>query len=225
MMAWWPCWIAGLGLAGCAPDTRSFDCAAIAAAYAGCPAHVGIRLQTDACAFIHDRQGIAPLTDTIDRAAAICERAGSDCDLLFVCLSDPDGLSALTAAAHVTGTATISGVLFTFDAMPAWAWIGTSGKGAPGDFGVLFEDEGNPWFFKLEDFAARAKTKPFVVDGLRPVKLENAADNVEIASGTVEVIAFALGGAFDVTVAASNTAGDVLDLHFQGSFARGDNGL
>lgn len=220
----WTSWIALVGLAlvheACV-DTRAFDCRALETTYATtCSDHLAITADTSACVAVHDRQGATHLEASIDRAARICETAGTECDRIFVCVADADGLSAVTSSAHVSGTATVKGQRYAFDAHGAWAWLGTKGSGSPGDFAVLFEHAGHPWFFKLDDLAVRAATEPFVVDALRPIKLESVVDNMELATGTVHIAAFAVGGAFDLTATtADDGSGQAIDVHIVGDFA------
>jgi hypothetical protein len=58
-----------------------------------------------------------------------------------------------------------------------------------------------------------------VVDAERPVKLENASENLELATGTVSVTAFARDGAFNVRASVSNAAtGEAIDLTVKGTF-------
>ena len=215
-----------LGQTACG-DVRDFDCTAIATAYAnGCSDHIAITADTSACVAVHDRQGATRLAASIERAARVCQDAGAagtsppNCDQIFLCVADPDGLSALTGSAHVTGTATVKGQRYAFDTPAAWAWIGTKGSGSPGDFAVLFHHEGHPWFFRLDDLALRAETHPFVVDALRPIKLESVVDNMELTTGTVLIAAFAVDGVFDVTATtADDGGGQAIDLRIQGDFA------
>lgn len=59
-----------------------------------------------------------------------------------------------------------------------------------------------------------------VVDVERPLKLENAVDNAELAAGSVTVHGFAVDGVFDVQVSAEDPATrEFLELSFMGSFA------
>lgn len=198
---------------------REFDCAAIAGAYkAMCSGHLGISSETNVCAVVHDGQNGA-FAATIDKAAAVCEAADS-CEAMFVCLDDEQGLSALARGVQVDGFASVGGTSYELDASTGWAWIGTTAGGDAGDFEVLFEVEGQPWYFRIDDFVARAATEPFVVDAERPIKLENAVDNAEMAAGAVTVSGFALDGAFAVDVTATDPAtGESLELSFMGSFA------
>ena len=208
---------------------REFDCAAIVDAYVtGCGGHLGISVDTAACEAVHAGQN-GPLAPSIDRAAGVCEEAAlalgdpASCGPIFVCLDDEHGLSALTRAARVTGTANVEGQPFTFDIADAWAWVGTTTGGNPGDLEVLFHRGGQPWYFRLDDFAERARTEPFAVDTGRPIKLENSEDNLELAAGTVTVEAFALAGAFTITASGVDPAtGEGLDLRIVGSFAASD---
>ncbi len=224
-----------LALVGAAcGDVREFDCAAIATAYAsGCSDHLAITADTSACGVLRDRQGATRLAASIARAARVCESAGAEssaasaerssqevCDQIFVCVADPDGLSALTGGARVTGTPTVKGQRYAFDAPAAWAWLGTKGSGSPGDFAVLFHHAGHPWFFRLDDLALRADTHPFVVDALRPIKLESVVDNLELTTGTVLIAAFAVDGVFDVTATTADGGnGQAIDVRIQGDFA------
>lgn len=216
-----------LGLVAACADpfpVREFDCAALVDVYTtGCGGHLGISIETAACEAVRGGQN-GEFAATIDRAAAVCESAGAatpaSCDAIFVCIDDEQGLSALTRATQVSGTATVEGAPFVLDGADAWAWIGTTAGGNPGDFEVLFTAAGQPWYFRLDDLAERARTQPFVVDADRPIKLENASDNVELLFGTVTVEAFALEGAFDVAASGVDAAtGDAIDVRFVGRFA------
>ncbi len=203
-----------------APPPRDIDCAALAATYGTrCPEHLGISDDTTACAAIRDGQAAGSPRAPIARAAAVCAQAGESCDRIFVCVADEHGLSALTTTAHVTGGAVVEGDAFIFDARDAWAWLATKGGGDPGDLEVLFTHEGEPWYFKLEDFAERAFDLPYRVDLDHPVKLENGEDNVEITVGTVEIDAFSLPGAFELSARAMDEAtGEEIDLRVRGTF-------
>lgn len=198
---------------------REFDCAAIAGAYTMmCSGHLGISSETNVCAAVRDGQNGA-FAATIDKAAAVCE-AADDCAAMFVCLDDEQGLSGLARGVQVNGVASVGGMSFELDASAGWAWIGTTVGGNAGDFEVLFEVDGLPWYFRIDDFVVRAEAEPFVVDAERPIKLENAVDNVELAAGAVTVSGFALDGVFDVEVTATDPAtGESLELVFLGSFA------
>lgn len=198
---------------------REFDCAAIAAAYTTmCSGHLGISSETNVCAAVRDGQSGA-FAATIDMAAAVCE-AAEDCAAMFVCLDDAQGLSALARGVQVNGVASVGGTSFALDASTGWAWIGTTAGGNAGDFEALFEVDGLPWYFRIDDFVVRAETEPFVVDAARPIKLENAVDNVELAAGSVMVSGFALDGVFNLEVTAMDPAtGESLELSFVGSFA------
>ena len=80
---------------------------------------------------------------------------------------------------------------------------------------------GSPHTASLDANRARlgSTTTPFVVDALRPIKLENGDDNVEIPLGTVVVTTFEPGGAFDISADATDSAtGERIDLRLQGSF-------
>jgi hypothetical protein len=202
------------------PVPRAVDCAAIETAYAaGCPGHLGITEDTTACAAIRDGQGPGPLQATVGLAAAVCAQAGTDCDRLFVCVADAHGLTALTLNARVTGRAVVEGDEFTLDVPGAWAWLATKTDGGPGDLEVLFTHDGGPWYFRLEDFVEEAFDPPYKVNANRPIKLENAEDNVEIPVGEVRIDAFALPGPFDVTATATDMAtGEVIDVRVRGSF-------
>lgn len=215
---------AALGLViGCGTEypAREFDCAAIADAYATkCGDFLGISIETAACQVVHDEQN-GPLAASIDLAAGVCEEAAMDgsCIATFVCLDDEHGLSALDRDVKFGGSAEIGGVQHVLDGF-GWAWIGTTKGGNAGDFEVVFEAEDRAWYFRLDSFVERARTEPFAVDALRPIKLENTFDNVEMASGTVIVDAFALDGAFEVEVSGTDPAtGDSVMLFFSGSFA------
>lgn len=205
---------------------RTFDCAAVVDAYVtGCGGHLGISDETTACELVHAAQN-GPLADTIDRAAGVCEQAASEpatpaaCGPLFVCLDDEQGFAAVTRGAEVSGTANLEGRTFTLAASDAWAWIGATKDGDPGDFEVLFDRDGQPWYFRLDDFAVRARTRPFAVDTSRPIKLENSEDNLELAAGTVTVEAFTLAGEFAISASGVDPAtGEAIDLRFTGSFA------
>jgi hypothetical protein len=205
---------------------REFDCAAIADAYStDCATHLGISFETTACEALRTGQNQA-FAPTVDRAAAVCEQVSTapatpaGCDAMFVCLDDAQGLSAVARAVRVTGTAIVEGELFTLESEDAWAWIGTTMSGNPGDFEVLFTLTDRSWYFRLDDFAERARVRPFAVDLARPIKLENSEDNLELATGTVTVTAFSLDGSFDIAAAASDPlTGEAIDLRFFGSFA------
>lgn len=213
---------------GCRQDlpVREFDCAAIAEAYAtGCGGHLGISIDTTACEALRSGQNGA-LAWTIDRAAAVCEEVSLDlttpdsCDALFVCLDDEHGLAALTRAVQVSGSATTSSGTVQFEGVTGWGWIGTTKKGSAGDFEVLFNAMGRPWYFRLDSFVERARTKPFDVDMLRPIKLESSVDNVELVAGEVVVTGFEIDGAFDVAAKGEDPlTGEALAVRFVGSFA------
>lgn len=215
-----------LVLVGCGDDatfpTRVIDCPAIETAYAtSCTDHLGIDIDTTACALVDERQN-SGLGKSIDRAAAVCESALTavdTCDRIFVCVADSEGFSALTTSVTATGTADVEGDRFVFDATPGWAWVGTKLSGNAGDFAALITLDGQPWYFKLEDFYERHRTNPFVVDAARPIKLENGQDNVELTAGTVTVTTFTLGGAFDISASGEDAAGDAIELRIQGTFA------
>ncbi|MFO0747366.1 MAG: hypothetical protein U1F43_17115 [Myxococcota bacterium] len=224
-----PVFAAGALAAACASDApphRVFDCPTLADTYAtSCGDHLGISDDTSACALVQSRQG-SGLQTTIDRAAIVCEAAAADpsalelCDRIFVCVADSEGLSALTMTAHVSGSATVKGVTTPFDTSLGWAWLGTKPSGKPGDFAALFSVAGRPWYFKLDDLAVRARTKPFAVDAARPIKLESGDHNIELASGEVTIAAFAVAGAFDIEASGSDTAtGEAISIHLVGSFA------
>jgi hypothetical protein len=214
------------GACGDAFPVREFDCAALAEAYAaGCSEHLGISSETAACEAVRDGQ-TGPLAPTIARAADVCEEAAMDptapasCPAIFVCADDEHGLTALTRSVQVRGTATVEGEVFNLDTTAGWGWIGTTTGGNAGDFEVLFAAAGRPWYFRLDDFAARAQTRPFVVDAGRPIKLENWEDNLELAAGTVVVEAFALDGAFEIAASGSDPmTGEAIAARFTGSFA------
>lgn len=203
-----------------AASPRVIDCERLAQVYlTRCGLHLGIDDDTGACALVRDGQGGGPLAATIGRAAAVCADNADDCDRIFVCVADDQGLSALTQGGRVTGTAEVEGEVFTFDAGQAWVWIGTKPSALPGDLGVLFTHRGEPWYFRLEDFAERASLAPFEVDAARPVKLENGEDNVEIASGTVSVVAYSMQGRLEVHAQATDPlTGDALDLVIEATF-------
>jgi hypothetical protein len=217
-----------LALTGCGESyrERSFDCDAIADAYAtGCPGHLGIAADAAACEDVRSGQN-GVFAATIDRAAAVCEEVAADlatpasCDAIFVCVDDEHGLSAVTRTLRVTGTATVAGAPFTFDQEAGWAWLGTTRFGNPGDFEALFTAGGRPWYFRLDDLAERARTQPVLVDAARPIKLESSTDNLELTSGRVTVDAFAEDGAFELAAEATDPAtGDGFDLRLVGSFA------
>lgn len=192
------------------------DCDAIIASYRSrCVDQLGISTDTAACAALQAARG----TPAVERAAVVCDQSGDDCDRLFVCLADEQGLSALSTNGHVTGLAKVEGETFTFDSDNNYVWLGTKTSGGPGDFEALFSHAGRPWYFKLEDFTERTLETPFVVDALRPIKLENGEDNVEIPIGEVVIHAFVLGGNYDIEATATDAAtGERIAVRIQGSF-------
>ncbi len=194
----------------------TIDCDAIISTYRSrCVDQLGISTDTVACAALQAARG----TPNIERAAIVCDQSGDDCDRLFVCLADEQGLSALSTNGHVTGSAKVEGESFTFDTHNNYVWLGTKASGGPGDFEALFSHQGRPWYFKLEDFAERTLESPFVVDALRPIKLENGEDNVEIAIGEVVIHAFVLGGNYDIEATATDAStGERIAVRIQGSF-------
>jgi len=220
---------AAVAALGCGGDDawplRAIDCAAIAETYATqCGPHLGISVDTSACALVDRGQG-GPLARPIDRAAALCEAASADatrasCDAIFVCVADGDGLTALTTTVAVTGTATVDEERFVFEGEGGYAWLGAKSSGRPGDFAALFLRGGRPWYFKLEDFAERARTVPFEIDTARPLKLESTVDNIELVSGSVTVHAFAIDGAFDIEAGGSDPENaESFSVRVSGSFA------
>lgn len=216
---------AGDGSGDGTPD-GDFDCQALTTYYTtSCPDHVEITDDATACPLLH--AGLNDPTLKAQRAmnAAICAGATESCDDTLICFEDKDGISASTHEATVSGQASYDGETFPLEATGAWAIIRTKPTGEPNDLVVLFSIGGKPWYFKLHDFAGRAGDDPFVVDLERPVKLENADENLEIASGTVTVTAFARDGAFDVRASASDVAtGEGIDLQVKGTFTAAEGG-
>jgi hypothetical protein len=202
---------------GSAPD---LDCGVLSSHYlASCPDHAQINDDVSACVQIHAGLSEAPWTETRERAASICAAAGKSCDELFVCFADEHGLTAVTNDVQVSGTANVEGDDFAFDVQGGWAMLGTKTAGDPGDLMVLFQHEGRPWYFKLENFAERASDDPFVVDMASPIKLENFEDNVEIPVGEVLVQSFEVEGAFDVrAIAIDESTGESIDVTVRGRF-------
>lgn len=200
----------------------TLDCTTLAKDYqTGCPDHIQISEDVSACATIAGGLTMEPVATQRMLAASICTQANKACDDLFTCFSDPDGLSASTRTAQVTGTATVEGDAFTFNDTKAWAVLGTKSSGAAGDLAVLFTHDGKPWYFKLQNFAERATQKPFLVDAENVIKLENFEDNVEIAVGQVTVTSFAVDGAFQVQAVATDAdTGESIDLTVKGTFAK-----